>query len=348
MLKYLYSPQPTEQINLTIESSLVWEVILGISGYTHTRLRHTFEFDEEWTIAHKSMPEQLVKSLALIEKTNFWFALILLQDKLSSLSIQDFSNQLQNIAADCFYEILLPYKNRETEAIRKETSAQYNNPRQIEKYAKYFNDHEYLGGYIRNLAKYSHKDLCNIFTTAMFEWHNWVCKNEKWDKWMQALDFEQKRFRSINMTDPIEKIEQITGGVKYQLEPSVWTVKLIPHVSYRPWVLEKRTCHTKLFFYPLNEEHLLEPGVPSVELVRGYKALGDELRLKLLYQLLKGPSALQDLSLRFNLSKTTLHHQLSILKAARFIKVDKGIYSANPTELNYLTEKLTQYLENQK
>ena len=68
MLKYLYSPQPTEQINLTIESSLVWEVILGISGYTHTRLRHTFEFDEEWTIAHKSMPEQLVKSLALIEK----------------------------------------------------------------------------------------------------------------------------------------------------------------------------------------------------------------------------------------------------------------------------------------
>lgn len=146
------------------------------------------------------------------------------------------------------------------------------------------------------------------------------------------------------MKSPIEEIERITSGIKYLPEPSVWTVKLIPHVSYRPWILELRTPDTKLFFYPLNEEYLIEPGVPSNELIRGHKALGDELRLKLLYQLLKGPLSLQEMSMQFNTSKTTLHHQLSILKAAKFIRVDRGIYSANPTQINAFSGRLTQYL----
>lgn len=89
---------------------------------------------------------------------------------------------------------------------------------------------------------------------------------------------------------------------------------------------------------------MIEPGVPSNELIRGHKALGDELRLKLLYQLLKGPLSLQELSVQFNTSKTTLHHQLSILKAAKFIRVDKGIYSANLTQINAFSGRLTQYL----
>jgi hypothetical protein len=148
----------------------------------------------------------------------------------------------------------------------------------------------------------------------------------------------------LDKSNPVEEIERITGGVKYLPEPSVWTVKLIPHVSYRPWILEKRTPDTKLFFYPLKEEYLLEPGFPPNELVRGHKALGDELRLKLLYQLLKGPLSLQEMSLQFNTSKTTLHHQLSLLKAAKFIRVDKGIYSANLTQLNGFSGRLTKYL----
>lgn len=178
----------------------------------------------------------------------------------------------------------------------------------------------------------------------MVEWYRWVSRQEEWEKWTHALAFEQKQYKSLDITNPIEEIERITGGIKYLPEPSVWNVKLIPHVSYRPWILEKRTPDTKLFFYPLKEEYLIEPGVPSNELIRGHKALGDELRLKLLYQLLKGPLSLQELSVQFNTSKTTLHHQLSILKAAKFIRVDKGIYSANLTQINAFSGRLTQYL----
>jgi len=343
-MNYLYSPQPTEKISLQVESSPVWEVILGIAGYTHIQLRHTFEFDEKWTNARESMPKSLVESLKLIEKTNFWYGLIMLQNEISSLTIQDFSNQLYDIAIESFYEILLPYKNRETELRRRETAASYNNPNLFEEYAVHFDDHDYLGEYIRNLCHYSYQELCELFSSVLNEWHSWISKHEKWDKWLQALDFEEKQYQSLNVTNPMEEIEHITGGVKYQLEPSIWTVKLIPHVSYRPWILEKRTSDTKLFFYPLKEELLQELGVPPKDLVRSYKALGDELRLKLLYQLLRGPSSLQELSAQFNMNKTTLHHQLSLLKAARLIKVDKGIYSANPMEIEKIFSRLTQYL----
>lgn len=343
-MKHLYTPQPIETISLQVESSPVWEVILGIAGYTHAQIRHTFDLDEKWKSEQDSMPATLVRNLQVIEKTNFWYGLIMLQNKLSSSSIQEFSNRLSEISIDHFYDTLLPYKNRDTEAIRKATATKHNTGVSFEKYAAYFEDHEYLGGYVRELGHYSYQEVCDLFNNTMDGWFKWISQQEEWEKWTQALAFEKKQYRSLDMANPMEEIERITGGIKYLPEPSVWSVKLIPHVSYRPWVLEQRTTDTKLFFYPLKEEYLMEPGIPSNELIRGHKALGDELRLKLLYQLLKGPLSLQEMSVQFNTSKTTLHHQLSILKAAKFIRVDKGIYSVNQTQISTFSGRLTQYL----
>lgn len=343
-MKHLYSPQSIETISLQVESSPVWEVILGITGYTHAQLRHTFDLDEKWSLEQNSMPTSLVKYLQVIEKTNFWYGMIMIQNKLSTSSVQDFSNRLSEIPIDYFYDILLPYKNRDTEAIRKATAIGHHQGESFEKYATYFESHDYLGGYIRNLGHYSHQEICELFTNTLEEWYKWVSQQDEWEKWTQALAYEQKQYISLNSTKPIEEIERITGGVQYLPEPSVWTVKLIPQVSYRPWVLEQRTPDTKLFFYPLKEEYLIEPGIPPNELIRGHKALGDELRLKLLYQLLKGPLSLQEISTQFNTSKTTLHHQLSILKAAKFIRVDKGIYSANLAQIHAFSGRITQYL----
>lgn len=346
-MKHFYSPEPKETISLKVEFSPVWEVILGIAGYTHTELRHTFDLDEKWSSEQASMPESLVRNLTVIEKTNFWYGLIMLQNKLSTFSVQDFSNRLLELPIDLFYDTLLPYKDRSTETIRKTTAIEHHKAKLFETYASYFDTHDYLGGYIRNLSIYSHQEICELFIKTLNEWYKWVSEREEWEKWMQALTFEEKQNSILDITNPVEEIERITDGIHYFPEPSVWNVKLIPHVSYRPWILEKRTPDTKIFFYPLREEFLLEPGVPSNELIRGHKALGDELRLKLLYQILKGPLSLQEISVQFNTSKTTLHHQLSILKAAKFIRVDKGIYSANTTQIKAFSGKLDQYLGDQ-
>jgi hypothetical protein len=343
-MKHISSPQPTEQISLVVESSPVWEVILGIAGFTHAQLRHTFELDEKWTDEQSIMPESLAQLLKEIQKTNFWYGLILLQNNLSASSVQDFSNRLFELPIDCFYEVLLPYKDRNAEQIRIRTASQSDRIESFEKYADHFDTHEYLGEYVRCLGNYSYQELCDFLNNTLVEWYNWVNQGEEWEKWTRALAFEQKQYSSLDTTKPTEEIERITNGVMYRPEPSVWTVKLIPHVSYRPWVLEQRTPDTKLFFYPLKEDYFIERGIPPVELVHGHKALGDELRLKLLYQLLKGPISLQEMSVQFNTSKTTLHHQLSILKAAKFIKVDKGVYSANLAQIDNFSKRLAQFL----
>jgi DNA-binding transcriptional ArsR family regulator len=290
------------------------------------------------------MPKSLLEHLKIIEKTNFWYGLIMLQNKLSSTSAHDFSKKLPALSIEEFYETLLPYKNREMEVYRRELANEYHRKDLFKKYATYFDSHDYLATYVLSLGCYTHEELYNIFNETLKSWDNWVSQIKEWEKWNQAISFEQKQHRNISMLNPIEEIEKITGGVKYLPEPSIWNVKLIPQISYRPWTLELRTSDTKLFFYPLNDNYLLEPGIPSKDLIRSHKALGDELRLKLLYQLLKGPLSLQEMSVRFNTSKTTLHHQLSILKSAKFVRVNKGIYSANLAEINKLSEQLTQFL----
>jgi hypothetical protein len=344
-MEHIFSPQPHEKINLIVESSPVWELILGIAGYTHKQLRHTFELDEKWEQYQKSMHKKLVNLLNRIEETNFWYGLVMLQSNLSATTIQDFSNRLLEMPINSFYETLLPYSNRDSEKIRKEIANQYEQKDLFQEYATFFEGHEYLGSYVRSLSHYSYQETCGLLINTLEEWHQFVSNHEEWEKWIQALTFEQKQYNSLELTNPIEDIEKISG-IKYIPEPSIWTVKLIPQVSYRPWVLELRNTDTKLFFYPLKEEYLLEPGVPSNELIRGHKALGDELRLKLLYQLLEGALSLQEMSMKFNTSKTTLHHQLSLLKAAKFVSVNKGVYSANLSNISGFTEKLMRYLGN--
>ncbi|MGA9288027.1 MAG: winged helix-turn-helix domain-containing protein [Anaerobacillus sp.] len=343
-MDHFYSPQPVETISLNVESSPVWEVILGISGFTHSKLRHTFEFDETWTNQVPRMPLSLQKNLKMIEETNSWYGMIMLQNEFSAQTIQEFSNGLREISRVTFYETLLPYLNRETEQIRKKTALNYAKDGIIAAYATYFEDHEFLAGYIRSLEEYGYENLCDLIRDTVQEWYEFVSKQQDWEKWCAALTYEQKQHQSLDITAPTHEIERLTGGVLYYPEPSVWHVKLIPHVAYRPWVLEKRTHDTKLFFYPLNESYLLEPGVPSKELVRGHKALGEELRLKLLYKILQGEVSLQEMSAYFNTSKTTLHHHLSLLKAAKFIRVEKGVYSVNLSQIHRFSDQLTQYL----
>jgi Bacterial regulatory protein, arsR family len=344
-LKHLLQTDEVESISLEVEWSPVWEVILGISAYTHKQLRHTFDMDREWAEASSSMPPTLVKSLNEIEKTNFWYALIMIQDKFSSETVQDFLNSLKKLPAVDFYKTVLPYKSRNLETLRLETAKQHTKLDLFEQYAANFEGHEFLGEYISHLGRYSCEQLRDLLITIMDEWYSWISQNENWEKWVKALDYECKQQRTLDAKNPVEEIERVTDGVNYLPEPGVWKVKLIPHAAYRPWILEKRTPDTKIFFYPLKDDYLAFPGEPSSELVRGHKALGDELRLKLLYQLMKGPMSLQELSVQFQTSKTSLHHQLSLLKAAKFVAADKGVYSVNPHRIGAFSEKLNQFLD---
>ncbi|WP_051348406.1 ArsR/SmtB family transcription factor [Peribacillus kribbensis] len=199
--------------------------------------------------------------------------------------------------------------------------------------------------YILQLSRLGITEVKELYKNALTGWETFASRNGSWQKWMDILEFEAKQNKDLDLENPVSVIERITGGIRYIPGPSIWTIKLIPHICYSPWILKLRTKDTFLLFYPVKEEYLLEPGQPAQELVRGHKALSDSLRLKLLYQLTKGPLALQELSVQFNISKTTLHHQLSLLKAAKFVKVDKGIYTADLPKILSFHKSLALFFE---
>lgn len=344
-MEILNSSFASETVSLKVEQSPVWELILGIAGYTHSQLRHTFEQDEEWNLDKKEMPASLKSFLTEIEETNLWYSMILLQNQFAASTVQEFSKLLTAAAPADFYEWLLPYHSRQMESFKKEIARHPNQTKEWAKYTELFQGHAYLEDYVYHLYRLSQTKVSTLMIGALTEWEDWMMKKKAWQKWMQALVYEQKQHRQLKVLNPVAEIERITGGVDYLPEPAIWTIKLIPQISYRPWTLTIRTADTKLFFYPVKEEHLLEPGIPSKELIRGHKALGDEMRLKLLFQLQKNPLSLQELSAQFNSSKTTLHHQLSLLKAAKFLQVEKGVYSINKEKLNEFSSQLAQYLE---
>lgn len=343
-MNYLLASQPAETVNVTVESSQVWEVLLGISGYTYAQLRHTFELDEQWKTWKNTMSPELLLALKEIQETNLWYGMLLLQNHWSAISIQDFLNALDQESHQTLYEVLLPYHNQKTEGDRKDTVLNYTDKACFTRYAEFFKGHDYLEGYVRLLGEWAIEDILSLMKTVTKEWHDFIRTQPVWEKWMQALRFEEKENQRLNRDQPVDEIQRVTGGAEYLPEPSVWHVKLVPHVSYRPWVLSLRTVDTKLLFYPVNEEYLTESGQPSSVLIRGHKALGDELRLKLLLTLVQGQLSLQELSGQFQISKTTLHHQLSILKSAAFVSVEKGVYRANTDTIQRFSGKLNEYL----
>lgn len=345
LMKHFNEASDVETVSIKVDFSPVWEVIVGVAGYTHAQLRHTFDFDIKWQ--EQSMPVQLKKKLQTIQDTNSWLALIFLQNEFSAPDIQQFSNKLKNISRKEFMSLVLPYKNRQSEQLRKEIIENYTDGMLLDSYASLFEDHLYLTSYIRNISNMEMEEAVELLTSVVLLWYEWMQTFNEWEKWMEVLAFEQKSHSQINEVKLTEEVERITGYEQYVQEPSIWTIKLIPHVSYKPWLLVQRTPDTHLLFYPIKDDYLIKQGTPSPSLVQGHKALGDELRLKLLYELMKGPSSLQQLSTQFSMSKTTLHHQLSLLRAAKFVRVHKGVYDANCIQIERFSMQLRAFLGKQ-
>jgi DNA-binding transcriptional ArsR family regulator len=87
--------------------------------------------------------------------------------------------------------------------------------------------------------------------------------------------------------------------------------------------------------------------VPPVRLVRLYKALADERRLRILKMLMTKSYSLQELADEFGVAKTTLHHHLAILRTAGLVRIQSNehFYSLRPNTLSEVSELLNTYLK---
>ncbi|HEY8108051.1 MAG TPA: metalloregulator ArsR/SmtB family transcription factor [Gaiellaceae bacterium] len=142
------------------------------------------------------------------------------------------------------------------------------------------------------------------------------------DPTLAERDAETKR-ELVKSVPPEQVVERLAPGIQWAPGPEIDRVVLFPAYSPRPWVYMSEYKRAKIFCPPITLDRERTPGDPA-ELVRIYKALGDESRLKLLKRLQEGPISLTDAAQEIGLAKSTTHHHLAILRQAGFVLIREG------------------------
>lgn len=148
-------------------------------------------------------------------------------------------------------------------------------------------------------------------------------------------------------------IEEVTNGLDYEIPLGVTRVILVPSVVVRPLSLIDQYRDALIVFFGLADEFLnLNPEAPPSWMVRFYKALSDEKRLRILRRLSEGSTSLDELTQMLDLSKSTVHHHITILRGAGLVRVqmrssDKGeskCYSLRPQAIEDASTFLEGYM----
>jgi DNA-binding transcriptional ArsR family regulator len=163
-----------------------------------------------------------------------------------------------------------------------------------------------------------HESICDILEL----WRRDVYAGDE-PRLREALlaDAEAKRAMSASM-GPEELIDAATNGLEYTPQRWIRSVVLVPHVAMRPWNV--LCSHDEVFIlgYPVADESLgIDATAPPPALLRLYKALGDEKRLRMLKILARSSATLQELAEGVGLAKSSAHHHLVILRSAGLVRV---------------------------
>ncbi len=116
-----------------------------------------------------------------------------------------------------------------------------------------------------------------------------------------------------------ELVEHATGGFVIGPDVPVAGVVLAPTYFFRPYNLVTAYRGVRVFIYPI--ETSSGKNAPPPELVRLYKALGDETRLKILRLLAGREMYLQELAKALGVSHVTVLHHMAVLRAAYLVQV---------------------------
>src|SRR6266567_1052674 len=166
---------------------------------------------------------------------------------------------------------------------------------------------------------------------------------------LPILERDAEAKRALKQTMTVERlVETATNGLEYVPEPAFRKVLLIPSYVLRPWNEPSEYQDIKIFCYPVADESVVEDSnVPPVRLVRLYKALADERRLRILKMLMTRSYSLQELTDEFGIAKSTMHHHLATLRTAGLVRArpDDKVYSLRQGMFSEVSELLNKYLK---
>jgi DNA-binding transcriptional ArsR family regulator len=153
---------------------------------------------------------------------------------------------------------------------------------------------------------------------------------------IEQLRQESRKKETLKDSVTVEELIDIAGqSYIYEREPEFGKVVLIPHFAARPWLLLCQHRDMRVICYSAADEEL-EPGQQREQrLLAVGRALGDSKRVAIILRLERGEATLQELADEIGLAKSTTHHHLGRLRAARLIALRGNAagyrYTLDPT-----------------
>lgn len=165
-----------------------------------------------------------------------------------------------------------------------------------------------------------------------------------------AIERDARAKQAMVATMSAERvIEEATNGITIEPGSGVRKVLLVPTAVLRPWVLILEDRETRIFVYPVADEHMTtDPDAPSPWILKTYKALSDEKRIRVLRRLAAGPASFQELVEHLDAAKSTVHHHLRVLRSARLVRVSLGAdkeYSLRRGVVGEAAKALEEFVE---
>jgi DNA-binding transcriptional ArsR family regulator len=189
--------------------------------------------------------------------------------------------------------------------------------------------------------------LKTLLLSIMRRWYERVFRDYE-QEYMQFIERDAEAKRAMKQTMPFEQLfEAATNGITYVPEPGLRKVLLIPSYATRPWNELNEYQDIAIIGYPVADESVTkERNEPPAQLVRLYKALADERRLRILKLLMTRSYSLQEIADEFGVAKTTMHHHMSILRSAGLVltRTDDKIYTLRQPTLAEASQLLDAYL----
>jgi len=334
-----------ETYKVLLDYSVLWECALGIAAITNTQIINTLDQPlDYWDDIKSSLSKELLDHLDYVERNNTWKALLQLLHKKRFPDISGFVSYIQEVPDNDLKFICLPFIGIKFQDLRYK--AAIGEESAINKMKMLTSDNPFFPQYIEFIVRSDVKYLKSHLIGVMEGWYETVIKKDL-DKINTILrtDYETKN-EMMEKSTPEELVEWATGGVIYLPEPSVNNVLLIPQYIYRPWNIEADIEGTKVFYYPVANESISpnDRYTPNNFLVQKYKALGDEIRMRIVKLLYEEDRTLQDITNQLNIGKSTIHHHLKILRAAKLVDISDSKYSLKKKAIEILSKELNLFL----
>jgi DNA-binding transcriptional ArsR family regulator len=137
-----------------------------------------------------------------------------------------------------------------------------------------------------------------------------------------ARDYEARAGDRLTL-DPADLVETTTGGIRLLPEPGVRRVILAPSYFSRPYNFLLAGDDWRFFGYPVADSALdsSDALAPPLAVLRLHRALGDGTRLRILKLLAGGDLYLTEIAQQLELSKPTIKHHLTQLRAAGLLTI---------------------------